>query len=234
MSQPHQSPAPRAPVKRRVPSRGQGTYLTRHRYVTRAADARTEGSPMPSDRSPLTGRRRRARRRSWLEEVPFRTAVTVLAGLLAVLGITVAALILTGPGGAKPRPGPAGPVPLAGPSRAAETASPSARPGTPGPRLRKDSRGRTGVPRGTVRPVSVRSSAASTPSAPATTHPATPPSVALAVPAGLAITGLDVTYTVTIRPAPRAARGALRLPGDAHGGTRQGKRCGDGRARADR
>jgi hypothetical protein len=143
-----------------------------------------EESPMPSDRSPLTVRRRPGRVRARLEEMPFRTAVAVLAGVLAVLAVTVSALVLIGHGGgaAKSRQWLGGAMPLVGPSRpsrAAQTASPSVQPGTPGPGLRRGSRGPTAAPSG----------------------PAAPPRVALAVSARLALTGQDVTYSVTISPA---------------------------------
>ncbi len=155
---------------------------------------------MPSSRS------LRAAVYAWLEEIRFRTGMTVLAGAVVILSAAAAAVIVAASGGPVKTPPVAGQAPLAVPPL---PAYPSA--SAPAPRRR-------GQPARPARRVTTASPAASTGGSaaprPAPGIPAHTPAIRLTAAPDPADAGQRVTYTVTISPA--AARGTVTFADDGH------------------
>ena len=155
---------------------------------------------MPSSRSP------RAAVYAWLEEIRFRTGITVLAGAVVILGAALAAVIVAASGGPAKTPPVAGQAPLAVPPLPARPSAPAPAPGRPGQPVRP------------ARRVTIASPAAATGGSaaprPAPGVPARAAAVRLTAAPDPAGAGQRVTYTVTISPA--ATSGTVTFADDGH------------------
>jgi hypothetical protein len=128
-----------------------------------------------------------------LEEIRFRTAMAVLAGVLTILGLVGAVVITVVHGGppVKAPPSLAGPAPFAGPPH-----MPRLRPASP------HIPGKSGRPAqqpSTVGDPGNRTTPGPTPSP---SHAISPPAIQLTSSPDPANPGQNVTYTVTMNPAP--------------------------------